>query len=366
MIPAVYIHIPFCLNKCGYCAFYSVVYRPREVRRYCRLLLQELDLCMVLHEIKADTVYFGGGTPSLLSADQIMEILGSFDRCGTCEITLEINPVQINHKFLSELKRTPVNRLSIGIQSMQEAKLSFLGRKHGTVDLKQVMCLCRESGYDNISVDLMYGLPGENCQSLESDIERLLELEPQHISAYLLSLEPGTLMASSSLQMPSDEESAAQYHLIRRKLREAGFVQYEISNFAREGHESRHNLHYWEGDEYLGTGASASGCIQGIRYVNPSDLGLYETQIKKGLIMPSAEYPEGNRQRIDYIIMAFRLCKGIDRQEYRRRFGTDIHDDYPHVLGKDELKEMFEIDALSVRLSDKALFVSNSVLGEFV
>ncbi len=366
MIPAVYIHIPFCLNKCGYCAFYSVVYRPREVKRYCQMLLQELDLFTMLHEIKADTVYFGGGTPSLLSADQIMEILGSFARCGTCEITLEINPAQINHKFLSELKRTPVNRLSIGIQSTQEAKLRFLGRKHRTVDVKQVMCLCRESGYDNISVDLMYGLPGENCLSLESDIERLLELEPQHLSAYLLSLEPGTAMASFNLQLPSDEETAAQYHLIRSKLREAGYVQYEISNFAREGHESRHNLHYWESDDYLGMGASASGCIQGIRYVNPSDLGQYETQIKGGVIMPTAEYPEGNRERIDHIIMAFRLRKGIDRQEYRRRFGTDVHDDYLHVFRKDELKEMFEIDDLSIRLSDQALFVSNSVLVEFV
>jgi len=401
VIPAVYLHIPFCLSKCGYCAFYSVAYRRMEIQRYGVLITRELELFRHRFEIKPDTVYFGGGTPALLTADQINEIMsvlnpGSkmIDRAlcqdaptngqavllpqtegaGSLresdptymEITLEINPIQITDKFLKELNRTPVNRLSIGIQSLNDEKLSCLGRKHRGGTMKQMMKMCREYGYDNVSVDLMYGLPGEDSPALAGDIDRLLELEPEHISAYLLSLEPGTPLVEAHPKLPPDEELAAQYDLIRNKLVKAGFYQYEISNFAQPGCESKHNLHYWEGDDYLGLGASASGLIRGVRYTNPMDLALYGQQIEAGSILPGAEHPDPEQQRTDYLIMAFRLRRGIRREDYRRRFGNDILADYRQVFDRKELKGMFEIDDTAVRLSETALFVSNRVLEEFV
>jgi len=301
-----------------------------------------------------------------MTADQIKGILAGLNQCSVREVTLEVNPVQINEEFLKELSRTRVNRLSIGVQSMNDNKLSFLGRKHRSAGMKQMMQQCRDYGYDNLSVDLIYGLPHEDCFMLSEDIDRILDLQPRHISAYLLSVESGSPLAATRPEVPSDEELAMQYDQLRQTLTTAGYEHYEISNFALPSYESRHNLHYWQGEEYIGLGASASGYVQCCRYTNPADIDAYEQQIDNDVIIPKRESLSTAQLKTDYLIMAFRLRRGIDRQEYQRRFGRDINEDFRHVFDNDNLGKMFEIDDRFIRLSKDALFVSNRILEEFV
>lgn len=358
---AVYIHIPFCLSKCHYCSFFSVPYARADLAHYTDLLRQEISAYQAYSPDlrNADTLYFGGGTPSLLSAEQITDILTRFSYTEGAEITLEVNPIQITREILIQLKDTEINRLSIGLQSMRDEELVWLSRRHRSSQIPDKIMQIREAGYHNFSLDLMYGLPGATLEDLSYVVDRYLELKPAHISAYLLTLED-----EDSSTQEQDDLFAAEYEMICRKLIQAGYIQYEISNFALPGYESRHNLHYWQSNDYLGLGASASGFLHGKRYTNPADLGEYEANVLAGRTIPNLE--EGDHLAEDFLMMGLRLLKGIDLAYYKQRFGRDIALEKKAVIDKLTRLGLLHQENGFLRLTGEALFISNAVIGEII
>ena len=374
---AVYFHVPFCLQRCNYCSFYSETFSRAELERYTEYLNLEIQLYQEFRpELKnADTIYFGGGTPSLLSATQIRAILANFSYSSETEISLEINPLQITPAYLQELSQTDVNRLSIGLQSMLDEELDWLTRRHRAAQIKEKIGWLRDYGFPNFSLDLIYGLPGTNLEALSWNLERYLELEPRHISTYLLERErldpalpgpeyrtPGAL--STPIDIEEDELQAQSYELIRKVLLGSGYEHYEISNFALPGSESGHNLHYWQSDDYLGLGASATGFLKGARYTNPPDLERYYHNVKTGRLIPDPE--AGQNPANDYLMMGLRLLRGIDLAQYRDIFGKDLALQKADSISKLRKLGLLQIVNGYLRLSPDALFISNAVIGEML
>ncbi len=367
---AVYLHIPFCLTRCGYCSFFSLPYKRELMERYHELLIAEIGL---YHSSDprlalADTIYFGGGSPSLLSPGQINAICAHFACKAGNEISLEINPIQINHTFLDELEKTPVNRLSIGLQSTRDEDLEWLERRHRRAQTREKIMLLKDRGWENYSLDLIYGLPRQNLAELAMVLDGYIELEPKHISTYLLSLDEGCEWSRrdgaklKEYDEVGEDLQADAYELIREKLIKAGFAQYEISNFAVPGYESKHNLHYWKSHDYLGLGAGAWGYIDGIRYENPADLELYEQNLKDGKLY--GEQDTGNNRVNDYIMMGMRLSDGIRRDEALSELGVDLWDLKAKQMKRLSSLGMLLADEDSIRLSPDAYFISNAVIRE--
>jgi len=371
VVKAVYLHIPFCLSKCNYCSFFSVPYSKAEVDKYVENLIIELELAGKEYEIMAKTIYFGGGTPSLLTSEQIKRVIGRITVCDPAEISLEINPIQITEPFLEALSTTKINRLSIGLQSMNDADLLMLTRRHRQDQIKEKILLCRRFGYKNISLDLMYGIPGSDVMHLKENLNRFLELEPEHISAYLLTLDDtkqdNTSQGALGKATPPDDDSLAeQYDALREGLEDAGFAQYEISNFAREGFASRHNLSYWNSEDYLGLGASASGWLRPFRYTNVADLHEYYNSVESAIFMPDCELCDEQRQKEDYLMMGLRLVKGISPRGYFEHFGSSLHDDFGSVLSLPLMQKVLNQSEDSISLKPEYYFVSNRVIAEFI
>ena len=296
----IYIHIPFCIKKCNYCAFLSAPADEATRERYVQALIREIELCkeFFTHSDKCkesftsdriNTVYFGGGTPSVLSTDQLERIMnalrGAFDIAEAAEITLEANPGTLGRtendvkNTLHRYKEIGFNRLSMGVQSMDNDILKFIGRIHTAEDVERDYRIAREVGFDNINLDLIFSLPNSNKEQALTDLNRLIELGPEHISCYSLQIEEGTpfgkLYDEGKLNEISDEEDRETYHEVCRMLTEAGYEHYEISNFGRPGKHSRHNSSYWNMSDYVGLGLGASGFENGVRYRNISDLNEY-------------------------------------------------------------------------------------------
>ncbi|MBW6514236.1 MAG: radical SAM family heme chaperone HemW [Candidatus Syntrophosphaera sp.] len=367
---AVYLHIPFCLSRCGYCSFFSVPFSRGALSVYLRNLHHEIDLFTERDPslLQAKTLYFGGGTPSLLGAEELNSLSARFQLVPGAEVTLEVNPLQITADYLRQLNETPVNRLSIGVQSLDDQELEYLGRRHRAAQIPDKIRLCREHGYPNISLDLIYGLPGSSVASLRRNLHQFITLEPEHLSCYLLTLEEDSplglkLSAGETQPLPEDDVLAAQYDALRQELRDAGFEQYEISNFCRPGKASRHNLAYWKSEPYLGLGASASGWLPPWRYANPSSLEEYSRVLAEGEIMPQAEFCGPERTRADYLMMGLRLREGIDLNAYQERFGADLFAERRPQIDKLLALHMLESSPSRLWLSERALFVSNAVIG---
>lgn len=369
----VYIHIPFCLARCDYCSFFSVAYRAPFKEAYLKTLQAEIELYLAAEPALAvaDTVYFGGGTPSLLSADEIDALCANFRFAPKPEITLEINPLQLTQDYLIALRATPVNRLSLGVQSLLDHELEYLTRRHRSVQIPEKIRLCRDHGFDNISLDLIYGLPGSTLDSVRSNLERMLALEPEHLSCYLLTVEEDSPLwrktgGAGALGLPDDDTLEAQYRLIRATLVSAGFEHYEISNFAGPGRASRHNLKYWKSDPWLGVGASASGWLPPLRYTNPADLESYARLAREGNLPFEPETCEDGQFKRDYLMMGLRLMEGIDLARYKQRFGTDLYQERKEAI--DRLLGLGLLDKSETRLclSPEAFFISNSVIGELI
>ncbi len=370
---AVYLHIPFCLTHCGYCTFFSVPYSKSSLELYLQYLHKEIDLFFQYHPdlAYAKSIYFGGGTPSLLRAEDIAELCARFNFAEEAEITLEINPLQITKNYLSALKNTPVNRLSIGIQSMDNEELNLLDRKHKAEQIKDKIELCRQFGFNNISLDLIYGLPCSSLNKLKDNLIQFLYLKPEHISCYLLTLDSDTPLAAKIKKgkvppLPEDSLLAEEYELICSELDRAGYEQYEISNFCLPGKQSKHNLCYWKSEPYLGLGASAAGFLPPYRYTNPSNLYDYYDHLDKGLIMPEAESCSSKQMIADFIMMGLRLTEGIDLNELKNHFNYDLEEDKGLQLEKLYSLGMIEKNGSYLSLSTKALFVSNTIIGELI
>lgn len=364
----IYIHIPFCIKKCGYCDFCSFpVGNGENMHRYTDELCRRIAASRA-DGYSVDTVYFGGGTPSLLPVGCVEKILRTiYDTfCvehGT-EITLECNPATADAEYFRDIRSLGINRLSMGLQSALDRELSLLGRIHGSADFVRCLEDARRAGFDNVSADLMYGIPEQTNESLSLSIDFLASLLPEHISVYGLSIEEGTdfYRRRSALDIADGDGQADMYLLCSERLSAAGYEKYEISNFAREGRVSRHNLRYWRGEEYLGFGVAAHSYFCGERFGNSRDIGAF---LEGKDIVTERQTVDGDERRREYVMLRMRLTEGIEVAEYARVFGRDFHSDFPCVA--DYIGQGFmRVESNAIAFTDRGFLVSNAILSDML
>lgn len=364
----IYIHIPFCIKKCGYCDFCSFpVGNGENMRLYTDELCRRIAAANG-DGYSVDTVYFGGGTPSLLPTECIEKILSathsSFSVDTDAEITLECNPATADTEYFRDLRSLGINRLSMGLQSASDRELSLLGRIHSSADFSQCFMDARRAGFDNVSADLMYGIPEQTEDSLSRSIDFLTALSPEHVSVYGLTVEEGTdfYRRRATLDIADGDGQADMYLLCSEKLASAGYDKYEISNFARNGHMSRHNLRYWRGEEYIGFGVAAHSYFGGKRFGNSRSM---EDFLGGKDITEDVLAVNENGRRLEYVMLRLRLTEGIDANEYSRSFGRELLADFPSI--KDYVREGFmREDGSRVAFTDRGFLVSNAILSDML
>jgi oxygen-independent coproporphyrinogen III oxidase len=363
-----YVHIPFCARLCPYCDFDTQDRDLHLIAPYAAALMREVALTppAAIHSI-----FFGGGTPSVLRPEQLAAVLDAcrerFDLLPDCEITVECNPNNVREARLAGYRAAGVNRVSLGVQAMDDGALRLLGRQHSADRVSDAVAAARTAGYDDLSLDLMYGLPGQSVADWERTLEAALALAPEHLSCYLLTLEEWTPMgqqvADGSVRLPDEEVVAAQYALTRARLAAAGFEQYEISNWARPGHASRHNLGYWRCEPYLGLGAGAVSCIGGVRRKRTPVVLDHLAAVRAGQIAyVEEETLDAATARREAIMLGLRLRAGMDPTAYARRFGVTLVDACGPGLPTLLAGGFLEWHQSRLRLTERALLVSNEVL----
>ena len=368
----VYLHIPFCRSRCSYCDFATDVYRSSEaVERYVDALCREVQAFDSPRQY-VDSIYFGGGTPSLLDPGQVKRILEAvrsrFDSSADAEITMEMNPATVTHESLAAYRDLGVNRASFGVQTFNDRDLKLLARGHDSKDACETFRLLRDAGYTNISFDLIAGLPGQALDDWERNLDKALSMQPEHLSLYLLEIHEGTPLAdqlrSGRRPMPDEDTAAGMYELMLDRTADAGYEQYEISNFSKPGFESRHNTKYWRLDPVYGFGVSAHSFNGFERYWNERDTAKYVEKIE------SAGTAEMGREHIDdaseFVFLGLRLNLGVRRSEYLERFDTDIVE-----VKKDDLERLAGLGLLTVthdyiKLTRRGMLLSNEVFAAFV
>jgi oxygen-independent coproporphyrinogen-3 oxidase len=380
MPAGVYLHIPFCKSRCSYCDFATDVYRSSDaVERYVNALCREIDGLVVSNpksKIKnpkwVDTVYFGGGTPSLLTPAQVEKILSTvserFDVSGEAEITMEMNPATVTAETLAAYRSLGVNRASFGVQTFDDRALKLLARGHNANDARMTFRLLREAGFDNVSFDLIAGLPGQTLQQWERNLDEALAMLPEHLSLYLLEIHEATPLAeqirSGRQPLPDEQLAAEMYEVMLDRVAGAGYDQYEISNFARAGYASRHNSKYWTLDPVYGFGVSAHSFDGSHRYANERDTAAYV----KGIELSGQA--EVSREEIDaaseFVFLGLRLADGIDLAKYRERFGVDLEEKYSVDLAGAKENGLLEVLDGSLKLTRRGMLFSNEVFGIFV
>lgn len=362
-----YVHIPFCVKKCKYCDFVSFDDKARARERYIDCLIDEMK---EYRGISCDTVFIGGGTPTSSDARELERMLAAirenFDVSKNAEITCEANPGTLNEEKLEALKMGGVNRLSIGVQSFDDEELKKIGRIHTSKEADGAIALARKCGFDNISVDLMSALPGQSFESFKKTLAHAAELRPEHISCYSLILEEGTPLFDEyergELELPDEDTEREMYDYACKYLKKCGYDRYEISNFAKPGKKSKHNLKYWQCDEYIGIGAAAHSYYGGKRFCNTSDLEEYLSGKRR-----SGDAGELSREdKIEeFMIMGLRKTDGVSRAEFKKRFGLDVDELFGDVIEKFVSGGFLEDKNGFIRLTDVGVSVSNSIMCEF-
>lgn len=358
MPKSAYIHIPFCKSKCKYCSFVSFPCLE-QIEEYISALLCEIN--DVYREEELNTLYFGGGTPSLIRTKLLKRIIDRFNLAPDCEVTLELNPDDVSLGYLRDLYRLGINRLSIGSQTFDDEILKLIGRRHGSQDIIKAVNFAKETGFKNISVDLIYGLPAQTIDGLKRDLEKFLRLGIQHISTYGLKIERDSIWGKNPPEVPDDDAQADMYLEINNFLEPEGFFRYEISNFALKGFKSGHNLNYWNNEEYYGFGVSAHGYIDGARYSNECDLDKYLLNPTKPLTFNLLTTEEKLEEEI---FLGFRKTSGVNIKRIKEKFGIDFEAKYKGII--DKYSNYFEKTAEGYRLNIQGVLVSNLILSEFL
>jgi oxygen-independent coproporphyrinogen-3 oxidase len=380
MTAGVYLHIPFCKSRCSYCDFATDVYRDSgAVERYVHALRREIEVFRE-HDPESktqnlepiDSVYFGGGTPSLLSPAQVELLLSTvrnvFEVSPSSEITMEMNPATVTAESLAAYRSLGVNRASFGVQTFNDDALKLLARGHDANDARTTYRLLRETGFENVSFDLIAGLPGQSMDDWKRNLDEAIAMDPEHMSLYLLEVHQGTPLAeqlrSGRRPMPDEELAAEMYELMIDRLSAPGYEQYEISNFAKPGFESRHNSKYWTLDPVFGFGVSAHSFDGEQRYANDRDTASYVSKVE------DAGSAEISREVIDasseFIFLGLRLTKGIDPDEYLARFGDNLESKYDEEIGRAISDGLLEDTNGLLRLTRRGMLYSNEVFSIFV
>lgn len=371
-----YVHIPFCVKKCGYCDFLSWCGTSEEKETYVQALLKEIESYREFARgYRVSTVFVGGGTPSVLEAGQMEGVLGNiqevFELEKKPEITLEMNPGTVTEEKLQCYKENGVNRLSIGLQSVKNEKLEVLGRIHSYEEFLESYELARKAGFTNISVDLISSIPGQKLEEWKEELAALSALSPEHISVYQLIIEAETPFyekyAEHEELLPDEEESREIYLWTGSFLKEQGYEQYEISNYAKPGKESRHNLKYWERGDYLGLGLGAASMVRNIRMSNTKDMKTYLERCGQPKTMrEDVQFLEEARQMEEFMFLGLRKTRGVSRKEFRRIFGQEMDMVYEKALHKCLENGMLKEHKDRVYLSEEGALLSNAVLSEFL
>lgn len=356
-IKSVYIHIPFCDSICSYCDFCKVVYNNSWVIPYLNKLNEEIDNSYLGEEI--ETLYIGGGTPSCLSLTELKHLFGIIKRfklSKNLEFTFECNLKDLEEEKLKFLHQNGVNRLSIGIESFSNKKLKFMNRESDFKDAKRKIELARTVGFQNINLDLMYAIPGETLKELENDIDLILKLKPEHISAYSLIIEKNTLVGLNKIKPIEEEHDLKMYELLCKKLKKKEYIHYEVSNFAKEGFKSRHNLTYWNNEEYYGFGCGASGYVAAIRYENTKSL----TEYLKGNFVSSNSLMSKVDNMENELILGLRKLEGVNLEKFFDKFEENMQNIFP-------IKPLIKSGDLiykdgTIYINPKKLYVMNEIL----
>jgi len=328
----IYIHIPFCASKCSYCDFYSLSGCDHLMPEYHKALIAHLEeSAPAIKNYQVDSIYFGGGTPSFYGADRIVEIFNVLKLNGNvrldAEVTVECNPDSISLAAMKLMRQEGVNRLSIGVQASDNDLLKLIGRRHNFQQAKRTLSDARKAGFDNVSFDLMYGLPSQTKNDWADTLAKVVELHPEHISCYGLKLEKNTPMYrdyKDSPILPDEDEQADMYSYAAEMLERYGYKQYEISNFCAPGFESRHNLKYWALDDYMGFGPGAHSCVGNLRYSFVKDLKQYISGVNRGVsIVDEYQNVDPLERAVEYIMLSMRTSKGISENDYRERCQCD-------------------------------------------
>ncbi|SDI34478.1 radical SAM family heme chaperone HemW [Natribacillus halophilus] len=371
-----YVHIPFCHQICHYCDFNKVLIKNQPVDEYLAALQREGELRLDGGAHPMDTLYIGGGTPTSLSAEQLQTLFVNLQRAGLSwdeqsEVTVEVNPDGIDEQRLYALKDAGVNRLSIGVQTFSPTLLETIGRTHSVDDVGETISLARELGFNNISIDLMFALPGQTMDQWEETLQQAIVLAPDHVSAYGLKIEAKTQfynwLQTGQLQPLSEDEEADMYDILLSRLEHSGYGQYEISNFAKTGKESQHNLLYWRNQSYLALGAGAHGYVEGERYGNILPIPHYLKTVQKGTL------PERSREAVsiqaqmeEEMFLGLRLQEGVHIPHFNHKFNTSFHDiygdAYRHLINDGLLQD----EGGRLTLTEKGKLLGNEVFASFL
>ncbi|WP_281891092.1 radical SAM family heme chaperone HemW [Paenibacillus sp. YYML68] len=373
---AVYIHIPFCTNKCHYCDFNSYILKGQPVMDYLDALEREMEQTVRLvppGTIK--TIFVGGGTPTVLTPEQMDVFLSRVrtyfgDWAPELEFTMEANPGTTDAEKLHAMKSGGVNRLSFGVQSFDNALLERIGRIHNTDDVYRSLENARKAGFTNMSIDLMFGLPGQTVDIMEHTLQKALELELHHYSIYSLKVEENTLFHAlyerGELPLPEEDEEVGMFVHIMNRLREAGYGQYEISNFAKAGYESKHNSMYWRNQSYYGLGAGAHGYVHGTRHVNIKGVQPYIEATRNGLpLLQHSEVSEVEAME-DFMMVGLRLLRGVSRSDFHQQFGRELESVFGKAIRGLCERKLLEQTEAGYRLTGQGILLGNEVFGQFL
>lgn len=372
---SLYIHIPFCAQKCLYCDFPSFARKDHLRKAYIEALNKEIISLREKHNnLEINTIFIGGGTPSVLEADELeclLKEVAKLNMAKYIEYSMECNPGNLTEEKLEVMKKYGVNRISMGLQAKQDNLLKGLGRIHNYKTFKENFLLAKKVGFNNINVDLMFGLPNQRLNEWEETLREIISLEPAHISAYSLIIEEGTafynLYENDKLKLPTEEEERKMYHLAKKILEENGLNQYEISNYAKERKECRHNLAYWNMDNWIGVGSAAASYINGKRIKNISSVEEYINSInEKGEAVEEIINNSKNDNMEEFMFMGLRKINGIDENEFKKRFSMNINDVYGEILNKYIDEGLLIRESGRIFLSEKGIEISNVIMADFL
>ena len=373
----IYIHIPFCKQKCFYCDFCSFANKNEMQGKYVETVINEIKNITHKEKYTVTTIYLGGGTPSILNPDYIKSILqeikSSFDILDDAEITIEINPGTVNEEKLKKYKEYGINRLSIGLQSANDKILKKIGRIHDYKQFEETFFYARKCGFKNINVDLMIGLPTQAVEDVKQTLEKIIQKNPEHISVYSLIIEEGTiiekLINENKLQLPDEETERIMYWTVVNELKENGYNQYEISNFSKKTYESKHNTNCWKQKQYIGLGTSAHSYLNKKRYSNTNNIEEYikniqENNISKNITIHEEQTEESTMN--EYMLLGLRMIQGININEFKQKFKIDPTIKYKETLEKLQKENLIQITKTSIKLTKQGIDFGNIVWEEFI